>query len=169
MREFRSVLFATACFAAFVSLEVGWHWYLSTRMPGAAGMHIFYAWQALESMRIRHDPPVPALIDVFFPVAALGIAGGLASSRVHWGFALAYAIAFSVGIVGLLPLYGHLVPPGYWHLHWGWGPVLGGCLFVLLPVTGGALTVRAGIRERRGRSAARNGGVGAAGAEVGAK
>ena len=147
MKVLRSILLMLIFFAAFASLELSFHWYMATALPGAQTTREFYSWNAHRSLEIGHSAPVPTLVDMLLPMAVLAIAAGFSSRHVHWGFALAYAVFITGGIFALLPSYARLVPPGYWHV-WpiAWGNLLGS-FFLLIPASVFAVGTRASIRN----------------------
>ena len=144
MKVLRSILWMLIFYATFASLELSWHWYMSTALPGAKTTRAIYGWQARQSMRVGHTPFVPGATDVFLPELAMGLAAGFASRRVHWAFGLAYAMAATAGILALLPIYEHLTQSNYWQLQLR---NLQGYFFFLILVTAFALGGRANIRN----------------------
>lgn len=144
MKVLRSILWMLIFYATFAALELSWHWYMSTALPGAKTTRAIYGWQARQSMGVGHTPFVPGATDIFLPLFGLGVAAAFASRGVHWAFGLAYAMAATAEIFALLPLYERLTQSDYWHLQ----PrnFLAYCFF-LIPVAGFALGGRASIRN----------------------
>ena len=92
--------------ALFTTVEVGWHWYISTRLPVAALMRHIYLDTNHSGYLMFFGFP-----DVLLPVVAISIGIGLIGRRQRVLFAVTYAFFAGAVTVITLPLYTHWLHP----------------------------------------------------------
>ena len=162
MKWWQASLAAVLYIAVFTTVQVGWHWYISTGLPLAALMRHVY----LHANRFGHLMFF-GFPDILLPLSALSIGIGLIGRRQRVLFAVVHGfLAGSVTVI-TLPLYTHWlhpVPlPQEWPLYpWGWRAVLRpAALINLLGVTLGAISVQRGQRIAFARKGSPQGLVGA--------
>ena len=135
MKWWQASLAAILYIAMFTTVEVGWHWYISTGLPLAALMrHVYLHTNRFGYLMFFSFP------DGLLPVGALSMGIGLIGRRQRVLFAVVHTLLAGAVTVATLPLYTHWlhpVPvPREWPLYpWGWRGVLTPAAIIDLGVT----------------------------------
>ena len=124
MKWWQASLAVILYIAMFTTVEVGWHWYISTELPLAALMRHIYLHTNRSGFLMFDGFP-----DTLFPIIALSAGVGAIARRQRIFLAAVCGLWAGLAATAVMPLYTHWLhpfpPPKHWPLYpWGWRVVL---------------------------------------------